>query len=104
MHASTFASVLFASLAAAQTQLPSTLQLNVLTTSGTQIGCLNGYGNFTADLIWCYPFRAFPITTETGYATLAAYSSCVTDEGTVNCYPQDGDTSTGAFTVRFTSS
>jgi len=50
----------------------------------TQIGCVNGYGNFTTDLIWCYPFRSFTSTGD--YSTLDGYAPCSASTGTLVCY------------------
>ncbi|KZP07502.1 hypothetical protein FIBSPDRAFT_902029 [Athelia psychrophila] len=57
------------------TSLPGTQELFVYE-GGTQIGCVNGYGNFTTDLLWCFPFRAF--TSTDGFAYLSGYAECST--------------------------
>lgn len=76
----------FASVASAipvgGTSLPGTQQLNVYEGS-TLIGCLNGYGNFTTDTIFCYPFRSF--TSTDGFAYLQRYAECST-VGELVCY------------------
>lgn len=64
------------------TSLPGTQELFVYE-SGIQIGCINGYGNFTTDLIWCFPFRAF--TSTDGFAYLSGYAECTTVDELV-CY------------------
>lgn len=50
----------------------------------TQIGCVNGYGNFTANLQWCLPFYS-SINTDS-YATLDGYGQCSTNTGDLVCY------------------
>lgn len=48
------------SLSARDTQfrLPPTVTL-IAQLNGEHIGCLNGYGNLTRNLVWCFPFRVF---------------------------------------------
>lgn len=64
--------------------LPLTLELFVYQGS-TQIGCINGYGNFTADLQWCLPFNTGADTDGSGYASLRGYDAC-SATSVLDCY------------------
>jgi len=71
-------------LAAAQTAIPSTLIIYVIdTATGSSLGTLNGYGNFSSPGP-SYPFRS---AATTGIdSTLDGYSTCTITNGVLNCY------------------
>lgn len=77
--------------------LPGTQEFFVYEGS-TQIGCVNGYGNFTANLQWCLPFRAF--TTTDSYATLQGYEQCSTSTGNLVCYKVTAAADTQFYVIR----
>ena len=72
------------SLPSGGSSLPRTLELFVYQGS-TQIGCVNGYGNFTANLQWCLPFNTRADSDGSGYAGLVGYESC-SATGVLDCY------------------
>ncbi|MCJ1447233.1 MAG: hypothetical protein MMC23_007744 [Stictis urceolatum] len=75
-------------LPAALAALPGTLELFAYS-NGQQTGCINGYGNFTENPQWCYPFRSF-VTTDPD-SNLKGYDYCSVDTGVLNCYPGSGN-------------
>ena len=67
--------------------LPRTLELFVYRGS-TKIGCVNGYGNFTANLQWCLPFNTGAGVNGSGYASLRGYEAC-SATGVLDCYESE---------------
>jgi len=78
------------------TTLPSTVIISVMNFTGSVIGTLNGYGNFSSPGP-SYPFRAYPDTE--GFARLSSYSlmPCF-DNGDLSCTGNSPD-STASFYV-----
>ena len=64
--------------------LPRTFDLFVYQGS-TQIGCVNGRGNFTSNLNWCLPFNAAADTDGSGYAGLSSLEAC-SATGVLDCF------------------
>ena len=65
-------------------KLPLTFELFVYQGS-SKIGCVNGYGNFTANLQWCLPFNTGADADGSGYASLRGYEAC-SASGVLDCY------------------
>ena len=76
--------------------LPSTVELFAYDSTNTQLGCINGYGNFTRNQIWCYPFRVFPVTTGSSDANVQGYAKCTVAAGVLDC--SSGGIPLGVFT------
>jgi len=88
---STLAAPAMADYSAGESALPATVEFYVLE-AGAQVGCVNGYGNFTTDVQYCFPFRAFAAAD--GFQQLWSYDYCTAD-GVLDCYggatATDGD-------------
>ena len=78
------------------TALPQTMTVSVVNITGTVIGTLNGYGNFSSPGP-SYPFRTYP--DDEGFSRLVSYSlSPCLDEGLLSCAGNAAD-STASFYV-----
>ena len=82
--------------------LPRTFELFVYQGS-TQIGCVNGRGNFTSNLNWCLPFNAAADTDGSGYAGLSSLEAC-SATGVLDCFETTAPVDTHFYVSSFSLS
>ncbi|KAH8887794.1 hypothetical protein GQ53DRAFT_843913 [Thozetella sp. PMI_491] len=80
--------LLAAVLPSALATLPGTFEMLVFQ-DGVKAGCINGRGNYTKNLQWCYPFVS-SISVDP-YSYVRGYERCaITAAGTLSCYENGG--------------